>query len=83
MANGLNPKYSDIDPYAMAASAIDEALRNIVAVGGDPAQTAILDNFCWGNCDKPDRLGLLQYVLLIAALSAMTKIDVGLAGAGL
>jgi len=33
--------------------------------------------------DKPDRLGLLQYVLLIAALSAMTKIDVGLAGAGL
>ncbi|NIA21034.1 MAG: phosphoribosylformylglycinamidine synthase subunit PurL [Anaerolineaceae bacterium] len=57
VANGLNPKYSDIDPYAMAASAIDEALRNVVAVGGDPSQTAILDNFCWGNCEKPDRLG--------------------------
>jgi len=57
VANGINPKYSDIDPYAMAACAIDEALRNVVAVGGDPAQTAILDNFCWGNCDKPDRLG--------------------------
>ena len=57
VANGLNPKYSDIDPYAMAASGIDEALRNIVAVGGDPNQTALLDNFCWGNCEKPDRLG--------------------------
>jgi phosphoribosylformylglycinamidine synthase len=57
VANGINPKYSDIDPYAMAACAIDEALRNVVAVGGDPARTAILDNFCWGNCAKPDRLG--------------------------
>ena len=57
MANGINPKYSDIDPYAMAACAIDEALRNVVAVGGDPSRTAILDNFCWGNCAKPDRLG--------------------------
>jgi len=26
-------------------------------VGGDPGRTAILDNFCWGNCAKPDRLG--------------------------
>jgi phosphoribosylformylglycinamidine synthase subunit PurSL len=57
VSNGMNPKYSDIDPYAMAACAIDEAMRNAVAVGGDPARTAILDNFCWGNCNKPDRLG--------------------------
>ncbi len=57
VGNGMNPKYSDIDPYAMAAAGIDEALRNVVAVGGDPSQTCILDNFCWGNCEKPDRLG--------------------------
>jgi phosphoribosylformylglycinamidine synthase II len=57
LANGLNPKYGLLDPYAMAASAIDEAMRNIVAVGGDPRATALLDNFCWGNTDKPDRLG--------------------------
>jgi phosphoribosylformylglycinamidine synthase len=43
----------------MATASIDEALRNIVAVGADPAQTAILDNFSWGNCQKPDRLGAL------------------------
>jgi phosphoribosylformylglycinamidine (FGAM) synthase-like enzyme len=41
----------------MAASVIDEAVRQIVAVGGDISTIAILDNFCWGNPDKPDRLG--------------------------
>jgi phosphoribosylformylglycinamidine synthase len=54
---GLNPRYSDIDPYHMAANAIDEALRQVIAVGGSLERTAILDNFCWGNTDKPDRLG--------------------------
>jgi len=53
----MNPKYGAIDPYHMAASAIDEALRNIIAVGGNLDRVALLDNFCWGNPDKPDRLG--------------------------
>ena len=57
IANGINPKYGDIDPYWMAASAIDEALRQVVAVGGSLRRVALLDNFCWGNPDKPDRLG--------------------------
>jgi len=57
VANGINPKYGDIDPYWMAASAIDEALRQVVAVGGNLRRVALLDNFCWGNPDKPDRLG--------------------------
>jgi phosphoribosylformylglycinamidine (FGAM) synthase-like enzyme len=43
----------------MAASAIDEAMRNCVAVGADPAQIAILDNFCWGDCEKSETLGSL------------------------
>jgi phosphoribosylformylglycinamidine synthase len=59
VANGINPKYSDIDPYDMAASAIDEALRNVISVGGTLQRTALLDNFSWGNPDKPDRLGAL------------------------
>ena len=54
---GINPDFGKIDPYWMAASAIDEALRQIVSVGGDINKTAILDNFCWGNTNKPDRLG--------------------------
>ncbi|MFH0911873.1 MAG: phosphoribosylformylglycinamidine synthase subunit PurL [Planctomycetota bacterium] len=57
VACGLNPRYSDLDPYWMAASAIDEALRNIVSVGASLERCALLDNFCWGNTDKPDRLG--------------------------
>ena len=54
---GINPDYGKIDPYWMAASCIDEALRQIVSVGGDIKRAALLDNFCWGNTDKPDRLG--------------------------
>jgi phosphoribosylformylglycinamidine synthase len=57
VSNGINPKYGDIDPYWMAASAIDESLRQIIAVGGNLQKVALLDNFCWGNPDKPDRLG--------------------------
>ena len=59
VANGINPSYADIDPYWMAASAIDEALRQITCVGGSVDRTALLDNFCWGNPDKPDRLAAL------------------------
>jgi phosphoribosylformylglycinamidine synthase len=56
---GINPRYGLIDPYWMAASCIDEALRQIISCGGDLSRVAILDNFCWGNTDKPDRLGTL------------------------
>ncbi|MDP6520941.1 MAG: phosphoribosylformylglycinamidine synthase subunit PurS, partial [Planctomycetota bacterium] len=59
IAVGACPRFGVLDPYAMACAAIDEALRNVVCAGGDPGQTAILDNFSWGNCDKPDRLGSL------------------------
>ncbi len=57
VACGIRPRYGLIDPYWMAVSCIDEAVRQIVAVGGDPDRIAVLDNFCWGNPDKPDRLG--------------------------
>ena len=54
---GMNPHYGDFDTYHMAASAIDEAMRNAVAVGADPSKIAILDNFCWGYTDRPETLG--------------------------
>jgi phosphoribosylformylglycinamidine synthase len=59
VSNGINFRYGFIDPYWMAASCIDESLRQIISVGGSLKETAILDNFCWGNPDKPDRLGSL------------------------
>jgi len=56
---GFAPAYGEQDPYAMAVACIDEAVRNVVAVGADPDRVAILDNFCWGDPLKPDRLGAL------------------------
>jgi phosphoribosylformylglycinamidine synthase len=47
ISNGIVPRYSDIDAYAMAAASVDEALRNAVCVGVDLDLIAGLDNFCW------------------------------------
>lgn len=47
ISNGICPRYSDIDTHGMVASAIDEAIRNNVAVGGNPDRISGLDNFCW------------------------------------
>lgn len=55
IACGLAPHVED--PYDMAVAAIDEALRNIVAVGGDLSRTAILDNFCWAAVDDERTMG--------------------------
>ncbi|MBN9120605.1 MAG: phosphoribosylformylglycinamidine synthase subunit PurL [Planctomycetes bacterium] len=56
---GINPRFADLDPYWSGACAIDEAVRNVVAVGADPKRVAILDNFCWGNIHDPKVLGAL------------------------
>ena len=49
LGHGICPKYSDLDTYWMMAGALDEAVRNAVAVGADPGRLAGVDNFCW--CD--------------------------------
>jgi len=56
---GMNPVYGDIDPYWMAVAGIDEAVRNLICVGGRADRVALLDNFCWGNCRKPETFGPL------------------------
>ncbi|MHC4867607.1 MAG: phosphoribosylformylglycinamidine synthase subunit PurS, partial [Planctomycetota bacterium] len=56
---GMNPVYGDIDPYWMALAGIDEAIRNLICVGGRADRVALLDNFCWGNCTKPETFGPL------------------------
>jgi phosphoribosylformylglycinamidine synthase len=47
VANGICPRYGDIDTYHMVGCAIDEAVRNVIAVGGRLGRIAGLDNFCW------------------------------------
>jgi len=56
---GISPTIAALDAYAGTACAIDEAMRNVVAAGGNPHRTALIDNFCWGDCRKPDRFGSL------------------------
>jgi phosphoribosylformylglycinamidine synthase len=55
VANGICPRYSDIDTYHMAACAIDEAIRNVIAVGGSLGHIAGLDNFCWPDPVQSER----------------------------
>jgi phosphoribosylformylglycinamidine synthase II len=59
VACGINPAYAAVDAYAMAVACVDEAMRNVVALGADPERVALLDNFCWGNPRLPDRLATL------------------------
>jgi phosphoribosylformylglycinamidine synthase len=59
LSNGLNPRYSRIDPASMAECALDEAMRNLVAAGGDPDYAAILDNYSWGSTKDPYAFGEL------------------------
>jgi len=59
-SHSLYPTYGDVDPYWMAACAIDTAIRNLVVVGALPERIALLDNFCWCSSDEPERLGQLK-----------------------
>ncbi len=54
---GVNARYGLYDPEHMAHAVVDEAMRNITASGADPAQTALLDNFSWGDPRRPETLG--------------------------
>jgi len=73
VACGINPSYGDIDTYHMVACAIDEAVRNIVAVGGRPDRIAGLDNFCWPDPIQSDKTRDGEYKLaqLVRACRAL------------
>ncbi|GAB4257278.1 phosphoribosylformylglycinamidine synthase subunit PurS [Deferrisoma sp.] len=77
-ANGIVPRYSDIDTYAMAAAAVDEAVRNALSVGASLDHLAALDNFCW--CDpvaserNPD--GAYKLAQLVRANEALYDLTV-------
>lgn len=73
ISHGICPRYSDYDTYWMMANAMDEAIRNAVAVGGNPDFMAGVDNFCW--CDpvesekNPD--GQYKLAQLVRACKAL------------
>jgi len=59
VSNGILPRYGDIDPYEMSAGAFDEAVRQIIAVGGRLPDPEVKDGIFWSVNDNfcvPDSL---------------------------
>jgi phosphoribosylformylglycinamidine synthase len=74
-ANGICPRYSDIDTYHMTACAIDEAVRNSIAVGGSLERLAGLDNFCWCDPVQSEKTPDGQYKLAQLVRANMALYD--------
>ncbi len=57
ISNGICPQYGDIDAYEMSAGAFDEAVRQIIAVGGELPNMRRNDDIFWtvnDNFSVPD-----------------------------
>ncbi len=67
LSHGINPLYGQIDTYHMTANAIDEAIRGVIAVGGDMERLVFNDNFCWPS-PLQDKLKMAQLVRANMAL---------------
>ncbi|MHB8633894.1 MAG: phosphoribosylformylglycinamidine synthase subunit PurL [Thermoplasmatota archaeon] len=57
IACGVNPNYCSRDAYWGAAAAVDEAVRNLTAVGA--RLSSLCDNLNFGNPERPERMGEL------------------------
>lgn len=51
-SHGMNPILNKIDPYWGSIWAFVESLSNYVAVGGDPKNVSIINNYSWPFPDK-------------------------------
>jgi phosphoribosylformylglycinamidine synthase len=54
-AIGCNPWFTALDPYRGGMSSVDEAWRNVVAVGATP--NALTDCLNFGNPERPEKMG--------------------------
>jgi phosphoribosylformylglycinamidine synthase len=75
VANGICPRYGDIDTYHMTACAIDESVRNHIAVGGSFDHLAGLDNFCWCDPEKSEKTPDGEYKLAQLVRANMALYD--------
>ncbi len=75
LSNGICPKFADYDAYAMTANAIDEAVRNAIAVGANPNSLAGCDNYCWCDPVQSERTPDGEYKLaqLVQSGKALDK----------
>jgi phosphoribosylformylglycinamidine synthase II len=59
ISHGMNPGLNNINPYHGSIWAAVEAVSNAVAVGADPSQLCLIDNFIWPFPDE-ESLGALD-----------------------
>ncbi|OGX88642.1 AIR synthase-related protein [Hymenobacter glacialis] len=52
VSNGILPRFGDLDAYHMSAGAFDEAVRQIIAVGGKLPNLSHGDNIFWSVNDN-------------------------------
>ena len=76
-AQAMLPMYSAIDAGPMTACTIDEAVRRMIAVGGDPEHIGGVDNFCWPSIQydpqtNPD--GRFKAAQLVRSCRALAEI---------
>ena len=69
---GVNPWFGELDAQHMAWAVVDEAIRNVVAVGADPDRVALLDNFSWGDPRRPATFGQLVAAVEGCCAAALT-----------
>lgn len=79
---GINPKISQYDSYAMAAYAVDEAVRNAVCTGADPDEMVLVDNYCWPDPipsgKNPDAELKLSHLVRSSAALYDLSVDYGM-----
>ncbi len=51
----IAPRWSLVNPNMMTKIAVDEAMRNLVSCGINPAKVCLLDNFCWPDPVKSEK----------------------------
>jgi len=76
VSHGICPKFSGHAAWRMMANAIDEAVRNAVAVGADPDRMAGVDNFCWCDPVQSDKTpdGHYKLAQLVRACQALDEV---------
>ena len=70
ITSDINPHYTSMNPYWGTASAIDEACRNLAAVGA--RVDSFVDCLNYGNPEKPERMG--EFVESVRALKDMASV---------
>jgi phosphoribosylformylglycinamidine synthase len=75
-SHGMNPVLNRTDPYEGSVWAITEALANYVAVGGNPQEVALINNYIWPFPEEAEMGSLDRSVTAVTDMMDITKTPV-------